>query len=314
MSSSVLTLVIALILLAGVGLLAATWRRRKGGRRQVPQPSCGNCGYPVRGLESFTCPECGSDLREVGIATPAMRRGPGPVTWAVLWTLFLPSPAVWVSALLADYVLPTVVVTDIRRSIYVRDPSAVPVRDWRARRPYDTNPPMIPGVRNLTAHVTGRGVRFGEPDTTKPVPGTKLTLTPDALTPRGVGPLTVDLTSGAWHYTDATGRTVVGRGPLLPATIRQYLADAGFDTADQLIDDRAKDVHALTLEVPQGPGNRMSMGKDDSEAVALSAVVTTRPQPVPWASQAAVVFWEAVWLAGIVWIVRRRRSGKLDAQ
>ena len=40
---------------------------------KVTQPSCRACGYAVRGLPSFTCPECGSDLREVGIVTP----GPG---------------------------------------------------------------------------------------------------------------------------------------------------------------------------------------------------------------------------------------------
>lgn len=28
---------------------------------------CGACGYAVRGLTTFTCPECGADLREVGM-------------------------------------------------------------------------------------------------------------------------------------------------------------------------------------------------------------------------------------------------------
>ena len=31
---------------------------------------CGRCGYSVKGLESFNCPECGADLREVGIHRP----------------------------------------------------------------------------------------------------------------------------------------------------------------------------------------------------------------------------------------------------
>ena len=37
---------------------------------KVAEPSCRACGYAVKGLPSFTCPECGSDLREVGIDTP----------------------------------------------------------------------------------------------------------------------------------------------------------------------------------------------------------------------------------------------------
>lgn len=36
-------------------------------------PSCGNCGYPAKGISTLNCPECGADLREVGIVT-GMRR------------------------------------------------------------------------------------------------------------------------------------------------------------------------------------------------------------------------------------------------
>ena len=35
------------------------------------EPACGACGYSVRGLSTMICPECGSDLREVGIVPPA---------------------------------------------------------------------------------------------------------------------------------------------------------------------------------------------------------------------------------------------------
>ena len=33
------------------------------------EPVCGKCGYIVRGLPSNICPECGSDLEQVGIIT-----------------------------------------------------------------------------------------------------------------------------------------------------------------------------------------------------------------------------------------------------
>jgi hypothetical protein len=42
--------------------------------RKVSIPSCRACGYAVKGLPSFICPECGSDLREVGIDTPGAGR------------------------------------------------------------------------------------------------------------------------------------------------------------------------------------------------------------------------------------------------
>lgn len=37
---------------------------------RVQAPCCGNCHYPVRGMPTFVCPECGSDVREAGIVLP----------------------------------------------------------------------------------------------------------------------------------------------------------------------------------------------------------------------------------------------------
>ena len=53
------------------------------------EPVCEACGYPTAGLETFTCPECGSDLRVSGIITPAMEIGRrGSLVGALLaWTI-----------------------------------------------------------------------------------------------------------------------------------------------------------------------------------------------------------------------------------
>ena len=37
--------------------------------------TCGACGYQVRGLSGLRCPECGSDLREVGIKNKKEKNG-----------------------------------------------------------------------------------------------------------------------------------------------------------------------------------------------------------------------------------------------
>ncbi|HEY7119375.1 MAG TPA: adenylate/guanylate cyclase domain-containing protein [Tepidisphaeraceae bacterium] len=54
------------LLMLVVASITLVLRIRGGG-----EPACGNCGYRVRGLPSFTCPECGSDLRQVGIVSSA---------------------------------------------------------------------------------------------------------------------------------------------------------------------------------------------------------------------------------------------------
>ncbi|HSI36374.1 MAG: adenylate/guanylate cyclase domain-containing protein [Phycisphaerae bacterium] len=60
-------------LMVSVGIVAAllltigglVWYLK---RRRARLPGvCGKCGYNVTGIPTFTCPECGSDLREVGI-------------------------------------------------------------------------------------------------------------------------------------------------------------------------------------------------------------------------------------------------------
>lgn len=98
-------LIVILILMALVFLVAVTWvalstffdlsdRRyispASAGRR-VTEPACGRCGYPARGLGSLDCPECGADLRDVGIVTPALVHAFGggaagcglPLAWTV---------------------------------------------------------------------------------------------------------------------------------------------------------------------------------------------------------------------------------------
>jgi class 3 adenylate cyclase len=52
------------VLIVMLAAAAIVWWLR--GRRAAG-PTCGHCGYAVAGLPTFTCPECGSDLREVGI-------------------------------------------------------------------------------------------------------------------------------------------------------------------------------------------------------------------------------------------------------
>jgi len=58
-----LPLLVVLLIAGG----AIAWRRRRARRAPGDLPTCGHCGYAVTGLTTFTCPECGSDLREVGI-------------------------------------------------------------------------------------------------------------------------------------------------------------------------------------------------------------------------------------------------------
>jgi len=63
-----LLLLLVLLLLLAAGLISGIILWLRGGwSRGDGQMACGSCAYPVNGLSALNCPECGADLREVGI-------------------------------------------------------------------------------------------------------------------------------------------------------------------------------------------------------------------------------------------------------
>jgi hypothetical protein len=77
---------IGLVLL--VGAVHMIWRAVTLPRGTRSAGACERCKYDVAELATFTCPECGADLRRVGIITPAMEaRRRGSMAGAILaWT------------------------------------------------------------------------------------------------------------------------------------------------------------------------------------------------------------------------------------
>jgi len=69
----------ALVVTAAVVGVLLWWWRQRAGRSAATAATCGKCGYIVSGLPTFTCPECGSDLRVVGIVP--VREAREPVRW-----------------------------------------------------------------------------------------------------------------------------------------------------------------------------------------------------------------------------------------
>src|SRR5437868_14823886 len=77
--------------LAAVAVTRSLARGRSRNGRISADPRCGKCGYIVRGIATLTCPECGSDLREVGIDT-GKASAPSWVAipvLAILWSIAL---------------------------------------------------------------------------------------------------------------------------------------------------------------------------------------------------------------------------------
>ncbi|WP_432798015.1 hypothetical protein [Poriferisphaera sp. WC338] len=47
-----------------IGVVAVFMVKKKSRQKEA---TCGGCGYIVEGISSLLCPECGGDLRKVGI-------------------------------------------------------------------------------------------------------------------------------------------------------------------------------------------------------------------------------------------------------
>ena len=100
-------LLVVLVVLTVVGMLVFIKRRL---RRDRDLPICGQCGYAVRGVQTLICPECGSDLREVGIIAagklPNWRPWPGAVTRFTLWTLLFLIGGSVIGSVIDSYFVP----------------------------------------------------------------------------------------------------------------------------------------------------------------------------------------------------------------
>jgi len=66
----VVLFLIVVIALKYMGLIGP----QRPGKESGQEPRCGQCGFSVTGLTTLTCPECGADLRAVGIIPPANSR------------------------------------------------------------------------------------------------------------------------------------------------------------------------------------------------------------------------------------------------
>lgn len=58
--------------LSGIVLIVLLKLQRQPDRASIP--GCGKCGYPVKGLAAWICPECGADIQVVGTQQPRLRK------------------------------------------------------------------------------------------------------------------------------------------------------------------------------------------------------------------------------------------------
>jgi hypothetical protein len=275
---------IAFVVLVGIaGVLIFHFVRQRRAAAQGGDPVCGQCGYNVRGLPTFTCPECGSDLRTVGIVTPGQRRPLGRLARAVIWTLILPVPALLISFVLLVTVIPmTSDRSDTLDLLWKGSPSG-PQVSLQAQ-----------GRALVTPLQRGRG---------RPVPLQRLTLQlPGGWRATTAAPLVIDLRTLGYRCQQPSGDILEQSSGLDASALRAWLAGAGVDVNDALLQSQIPEL----LRIVQGAAAGTLAPVPGGAWTQVGGGTGTSTHETGWVLLLLVGFWLVVWLAGLWFCIRKR--------
>lgn len=303
-----LTSPISLAFQAGcvVGLILLWWRVF---RKPSDGPGeCGACGYAVRGISTFTCPECGNDLREVGIESSARRGAVRLFTFFTLWTVLLILPAVTLSHLAWKHIVAaTLKVTTVTQVCLLEADS------------FD--------LVMLTVIFQGQVHRA--PDErllTKQSKVIDLDYDPDLRCMQiridgGAMPLELDPSGGQYrmdpyYYSVPSDYFIKLERPAVevdwPPTAAQLQAwlKTGQQSNMAAADELSRFIEALVVGDRTFSFKHYTLDRDESQ------VSVTTPTWFRWIGYVAAGFWAAVWLLGslIYLYVRRRRFVAMRAE
>lgn len=255
-------------------------------QRALPDPLCGRCRYCVRGIGGLICPECGSDLRQVGIITGPSRL---PFWYWIqigLWTLLLPVAAILLSSFLLRTIVPFGQTTRVNRALFLQAPN------------------YLSGI----VLVTGLS-RPWRPAIMDPNPAPPVELELKDVTRSSV--LHINLASGAYRYQTNTG-SIIQRGRGFDGQVlADWLATGGsVNAADPrvlcLCDSACSAVAAVSKNPPIA--NQFTPLLDEwgqQAGIAHPANFWTSCDPHPAMLVIFGLFWLTVWICGVRHISRR---------
>jgi hypothetical protein len=251
-------------------------------------PVCGKCGYCVRGIEGLTCPECGSDLREVGILTSRHRRPATPWVYFALWTLALPIGAILVSVLLMRTVIPFSQTSKVHRTIFFQAPPYLfttlqvngAAREWQP--PLAQRTPIPPQILHVQDQGSGRW-------------------------------LEINMNTRGYSYRTTNGSLVQSGGGMNGGVLADWLGTCGINAADPRVRSLCDAAYPALADISQGGALAAGfMPINDASGrqlgIAHPAVLwTVYDEPHPAVIAALAAFWLLLWIYGIRRIHRRTR-------
>lgn len=282
------TWIIFLPFVIAFAVAVMTYRYKRSAARNVTEPSCGGCGYCVRGLETFTCPECGADLREVGILTPGQRRPLGRGMRLLLWSVAIVPLAIILTSLVGDFITPYQITTTQSRVVFSHIPNA-----------------------NFIVRVTqeGKQTRMGRRYAARGlVPPQEMRLKLEAKNSPNV--LSVHLSDGRYKFNDGNGATRSDAGPFDATVIADWLKAHSYAGGE--VDEAAGYVMKAIDDMANLPATQPFMhfksATNQPRAVAHpTSLPWSVPDPTPLGKFIPFAIPAAIWLVGVPFALRKWR-------
>jgi hypothetical protein len=264
------------------------------------QASCGRCGYPVAGLTSPACPECGGDLSRVGVSTRALatRLRGGLASALIGWTVLCVVAAFFLFFFLG-----------VRSAVAGSAASTPAAQTWVT--------PIFPASKSFSSVELATTFSWGS--ATPAPPHVALTL---RLNDQSAWTMDIDGAAGTYEVRDPNERIVVQAAPYGPGAVGAFFQAAGLNPSVQPLSAEAAELEKVTELTLLSPGTQVSMmnlrqytpGTMSFSGGTMAATPfagTTSLVGMFWPPAAVVIVWGLGLCAIPAW--RRRLLRRLDA-
>jgi hypothetical protein len=309
---SVLILVIVFAAFLILGLIVVYLATGKG--KRVTEPSCGNCGYATRGISTLNCPECGADLKEVGIVMPGDGRS------ALLAGCMMPLLVTIVIFLLAVGGIPlaTLVVPSYETQSTHFD--VWPDSDAYGEILFRTEKTLIiPASERHLAHSFSISTNYGTPNvTTIDYGGGKNTTVkvdsiafevmsmPHPTQPNAITyapSFRVDPKTSIATWSDAQGKTQTSKGPVTDKDLLAYFAARNVDTSKPEVVAEVQQLTAMIDGLIAG-NKQFTLQGFENGGYGSGSSGSIGPK---WAILVYVIAWIVIWIVVLLFLLRRSR-------
>ena len=301
-------IVIALIFSYGLSWL---WLRGSVSKSSSAMPGCGRCGYPAHGITSFECPECGADLREVGIQHP----GQGKSAVAGCLPPILLTVVILIVASILGPVIANQLPTYSQNSFDLRlNPNSGQYNN--AMLLFEATIKQPPGNQNnwigvSTSSRSSGSVRTSQITITNLVPTIRITrlefqATPNtaAVTASFTARFQVDPVTQHANWTDGQGKQHNTTGPYTDKDVLAFLTTLGADPNNTDVQREADELYAMLDGIARGM-NHYSLQGFGVRGSGSTSLAFGGPS---WFGPSYFSFWLVLWIIGLVWLIRRGRS------